>query len=814
MQTTLSLRLILVALCAVVCAGCGNGNKSSPASGGAAGGGTGGSGGIDGGTGGSSAGGSAGAGGAVDGGGGWTLGPHEQWPPSGRNPGVTVCQCVQQGNCPDPGPGTLPTNKTWYVTLRQCFSTFTESDFTLQKNGQMPQLGTDPSLSGLFPSDDQTYRLWLLANGAVGDTKGLQVAAKYFVLKNIEGTPNEVHMSCGYVGRGWIDGDSTAWWAEWNSPANPYYASLAVQLRAMVACGVDLIMRDQATDAGRWVRSDMLGASLAEHAYVYHSVKHLLPPKVQQAFETGLRAEFSAFENLTPAGTGGGDMEMAQLVGLYELGQAIPDPALATRIAARVKKVIDYQYQHKYFHMHGGWYDASYEGIALHVLGWAASASGDQNELTAINDSSELKAYSALPDPDGNFFGPTNFSTATADDAAHDQWGGYARDSMLAMLSPNARYLIWTRPDAGQTETPGGKLPSPQQMQDDVIRAFKSLNNKLSTPDTSIPGNWDNVEGFAPLAMEAAYSYYRPGFYAYLKKLESEGSDLMKPPFERSGDFIQHFGNLFTIVKLGGYGAIIHTGGVASTWANGVSGKSGGSLSAFWTPGTGSVVLGRSRGTQGSAPDEWTGARGWDSWAVNAISGENAGGAPFSSARWRIPTVTTTDSAPDHTVVTVDGEIGQDDSGYSAPNNAITGKVNYKRVFDVQKSGLTITTTLTSDGTDKVSQLWEMIPVFLRSTVQASEPDATIDLMIGGSWTAATTSVQSDVTAVRIQRFGHDAYIVFKTPRSIKLSSDLYIGDYQGDHSRVQNLMIDLLGGSSTMPTSTSVQYTLTTAAP
>lgn len=50
---------------------------------------------------------------------------------------------------------------------------------------------------------------------------------------------------------------------------------------------------------------------------------------------------------------------------------------------------------------------------------------------------------------------------------------------------------------------------------------------------------------------------------------------------------------------------VIHTGAIAKPWANGVSGKSGGGVSAFWTPKGGTALLGRCRATKNDAPDEW-----------------------------------------------------------------------------------------------------------------------------------------------------------------------------------------------------------------
>ena len=157
--------------------------------------------------------------------------------------------------------------------------------------------------------------------------------------------------------------------------------------------------------------------------------------------------------------------------------------------------------------------------------------------------------------------------------------------------------------------------------------------------------------------------------------------------------------------------------------------------------------------------------------------------------------------------VTVTGSIGQHDDGKTAPNNAITGQVDYSRIFSVTSQGLTITTSLTSDETDTVSELWESLPIYLG---EDSSQDATIEFRVGGSWQNATTStITSDL--VRIGRNGEFVEISFDAPQQLKLSPYVWTTDYQAE-SRMRNIMVDLLntGGSSTqMPASTSVTYTL-----
>ena len=293
---------------------------------------------------------------------------------------------------------------------------------------------------------------------------------------------------------------------------------------------------------------------------------------------------------------------------------------------------------------------------------------------------------------------------------------------------------------------------------------------------------------------------------------KAAGDENMKPPFLRSEGFIESFGDQFIIARFEDYGAIVHTGSTVKDWAGGVPGLSGGALSAFWTPQAGSVILGRSRGTQNADSDEWTGSYGWDSWAVHAISGESASGQPFSSARNRKPTVTAEINGSESATIQISGAIGSHDEMRSAPNGAITGQVNYNRNFVLDATGVTITTTVTSDESDEISALWEMVPLFMMDTEQGVD-EAVVEFFIEGAWEAGSTQLRENVSAIRTTRFDNAVEILFESPQRVKLSSQRWTASSIG--SEIQNLMIDLSGttaGTLTMPALASVEYIIRVA--
>ncbi|MEM8484869.1 MAG: dockerin type I repeat-containing protein [Bacteroidota bacterium] len=704
----------------------------------------------------------------------------------------------------------IPQDHDYQVTLRTYLETLTEADFEVTLE---PVVYED----SFFTSMDQLHATWILLEDfgrqSTLDMTGVRVDASYFVLSSIEQN-GEVYMRAGR-NSGFLDPVNTAWWATWDYAGNPYFDSRAVKLRAFVASAVDMMMTDHELE-GSIVnqRSDYVGGYLAKYGYAYYVAKDLLDVEVQEAYETGLLKFFERLESYQPYGSGGADMEAFQLPALWYTAEAIDSDDLRFRARERTLDVLqEIMRGDGHYHEHGNdGLDLSYEGILHHFLAWAALLYDDPEIDQFVDKSARLKAYQTLPEPSGHFFSPSHFNTGTAKGEANDQWHSYQRDHAMAMLSEEARYLIWTGRTLPAWYEQG--VPSETVMRTQIAQSIIKRNDDTEAtsiwawmePSANTPGVWRAEHWLRGLA--AAAILYKPGFYAELEALEASNAPATKPPFLREENFIEEFGDTFVIARFDTYGAIIHTGSTVSQWGNGVPGLSGGSLSAFWTESTGSVIMGRSRGTQNADADEWSGDRGWDTWAVHAISGVNASGQPFSSARNRIPEVETTITGNEAATITVSGAIGQHDNGLSAPDQAIVGDVAYERVFSLKPSGLTVTSTLTSDESDQVTALWEMIPLFLVDTVQ-DEADASISLYVDGAWVPATDAVQEGVTAIRTTRFDESVKITFERPRRVKLSSTIW--EASSVSSRIQNVMVDLLEqeGPAALPATASVTYAI-----
>ncbi|MEZ4701061.1 MAG: dockerin type I repeat-containing protein [Rhodothermales bacterium] len=715
--------------------------------------------------------------------------------------------------CAAPVSAQLPQSQNYQVVLRNYLASFTEADFALD----LQPVGYDDAY---FASLDDLHRMWILMEDRgrkMPANTGLRVAPALFTLASIERS-GAVYMQVGRNSN-FFDPIDAAWWVTWDYPGNPYYLNQAGINRVIAASAVDLIMtaNNLATSTANR-RSDYIGGYITRLAYAYYRIKPYLPADVRTAYEEGLRLIFNELIVHYPSGSGGADMETFQLVGMWYAAEAIDDDVMRDQALRQARFVLEAIMKGDgHFHQHGkDGIDLSYEGIAQRFMSWAALLYRDATISGFLDKSARLKAYQTLPEPEGRFNSPSHFNTGTIWGSATDQWFTYHRDHAVAMTTDEAKYLVWTGRALGSTYTQG--LPDENQMRSDIALAISQRNADAdgaqgwawNAPSAATPAVWAPQHWLNGIVESA--DYYPPGFYEELAGLAATDSPLMRPPMLRDTPFIETFGDDFVIARFPGYGAIIHTGTTVAAWATGIPGLSGGALSAFWTPDGGSAILGRSRGAQNTINDQWTGDRGWQTWAVHAISGTSESGLPFSTARNRFPTVTRTVDGTTGAVVVVNGAIGAHDQGRSAPDGAIAGQVSYTRTFTLSPAGLTVTSSLASDGTDRVSALWEMLPLYL-GDVNQTEGDARIESRVGNAWVATSTTTQTGVTALRTVRYGQSVQITFDTPRRVRLAPTVWTSTAIG--SRIQNVMIDLLdspGLSAPMPAQTSVTYTIAPA--
>lgn len=683
----------------------------------------------------------------------------------------------------------LPQNHPYQVTLRNYLASLIESDFII----------TPATLSydtNFFASVDNLYRIWLLTGFYSSPrTDGLRYPASRFTLSAIEGDANSVLQPYPWA-------HEIAWWAQWSYPGNPFYGSRAIKLRAFASAVVDMIMLDDAHERGLYRRSDLLGGTLIWLGYTYGVVKDILPAEVREAYETGLIKFFTRIEQWGPTGMFG-DMDSMAIVGMFYTAQSIGDPDLLSRAQNYASRII-MNYFAEGMERHQGGYDASYNGIAIFFLTWAALATNWEITTQAVDWLHEVKSHLTLPEPDGTFYGPSHFSSNTSADVANDQWSGTPpRDIGAAMVSDWALYLAF----GGRTGRAWAwAVPDPSRMESTIRSWMNSINNALGSPLSPAPSAWVERHWIRSETNTYASDHYRPGTYARLQQILQSNSPLSRPPFSRSGTFINHLldTRTFLAAKFTRYGAILYTGRL-SWQANPIAGFGGG-LSAFWTPETGSVILGRRRGFQHNNPDRWD---EWRTWPVNALSGALPDGRAFTTARYR-PSwddrgYTLSENGA---FVVFNGRIGD---AYTAQNNAIQGTVTFRRTFTLDAQKVTIESALFSDSVDTVAELYESIPLFLYESVRQRNVPHQIWFLIGNQWVAidsTDTSLHEGVQQVKIRRFNGRVRIVFDTPRSVKLSEQWYDGYQSGATCR--NILVDLLenaGQPIPLPTQVVFRY-------
>jgi len=687
----------------------------------------------------------------------------------------------------------LPQKHEYQRVLRKYLAGLEENDFQIERKPLTFK-------SEWFESEEDLYRAWLLFSSRVPSVTGLTFPPSQFTLKSIEGDKG-VMMNARSVAP-----EALAWWSEWKYPGNPYAGSQALKNRALAAAAVDMLMIDAAHEAGKYKRSDFLGGNLVWLAYTFKVVRDDLPKPVQDAYAAVLKKFVGRLEKWGPTGIHA-DMDTHAVVGLWYAGQAIGDAKIKQRAEAHARTILRKHLKPAGYVDHGTGFDPSYNGISFYFVTWAAMASDWDFVREGLARMCRLKAHLTLPEPDGeNFFGPTHFATTTSASSPNDQWAREHRDISDAMLCEDATYLAF---GGRSRRKPNWALPDKETMTQAIQRRIEQLNGELARPPKKAISAWR--ENHWAGEINYAYDYCRKGFLAKLKALKAESSPLMLPPFSRDEQFIRRFEDTFLIAKFADYGVVIHTGPL-SWWGGtqGLAGMSGGALSAFWTPKTGSAILGRNRNRPYKVPDRDTWER-WRIWQTHAVSGCTPDGKSFSSARIRrrAPLTVRYGVNKDRAEVSVSGPIGaQHDGGRTTQDGCIKGSVQYARRFTVEPEGLTVETRIASDGKDKVAEMYEMIPAFLKDPYYQRGVDVHQKILFeaDGKWVEATPNLAKNVSRIKIERFKGAVLIEFAKPRSVKLAPEA--------SKLCRNILIDLLGsdGRAVPMPSVSVKYRISAA--
>lgn len=686
---------------------------------------------------------------------------------------------------------TLPDEHQYQQELRKYLASLTAKDF---EHGVTEPFSTPP---GSLDPEDQ-YRHWILGRmlqPLVGSKRGMpfvNAPAKLFTLSEIE-TPTAVLRPPMWP-------EPAAFLVRWNYPGNPYYNSRAMKLRAFVSMCVHMMMGDDLIEHAPEIganRTDKLTPALILMAHPYPAVRDVVPEGARQAYEIGLRKMTQRVLDWGPVEE---DPQLDSIapVALWLAGQALNDPKLNAEIEAFGR----YVYADKsrfnpagYFVDRGG-IDLGYAGQTNFFMTWAALATHWPFAKEAVEKTHRLRAHLCLPEPDGRYFGPSHFQTRYSADAWKDQWewGDY-RDTAASFVTDEAIYLT-KYPTAEELANAAPRRA--QFLQGNIkenplsgTRKGYLLNEEIANHPWSFrPWQTYNFPGM----VSYAYEHYPRGAYAHRDKLEKEKSPLLRSPFMRDENFVREFGDAFTVIKRPSYSAIVHSGHIGEADENrgyslypGPYGFGGGQLSAFWTPATGSVILGRRGGM--TREKNFDLLDDWRLWPVHAVSGMKVDGKIFSTARIPQPELKR-ELQKESGIVRVSAAIPK---GMLGQPKVLEGRVQFGRTFELSADAVRVETKLQSSGQDTLKELYETIPVFLRDAAQQAKATPTIiEFLTGNNWIPATAEWNDKVTAVRLSRFEGVVQITFDQPRRLKLSANDWADTYLS-RANCRNILIDLL---------------------
>ncbi len=694
------------------------------------------------------------------------------------------------------GHNRLPRDHAYQRTLRTWLGSLAEEDYAVELK------------SLTVPADqradkEELCRLWVLSR-QLPPIGGIRAAATEYMLDAIE-ADDAVRRPPGNT-------LAMAWLANWKHPMNPYHGSPAIRRRVLAGAIVDMIMTDglhELSGGKDWVaygrqtgiredrasHSDCLGGTLIWLAYAYAHCLDVAPPNVRRAYAAGLEKLVKRMQQWGPTRLMT-DMDLFAAVALAYVERKTNDPALKQICRDYARPLFS---DPAYFHPAGYWvdiqgFDASYNGISFYFANWAALASEWDFARKAVDRAHRLKAHLALPEPGGGYVAPSHFSPRTSADSLHDQWNFPCRGPASAMLSDHAQFLL--------------ELPDDDTLRSAPQVVANGLNIQIKKSGGKA-GIWR--ESHWTSALNYAHDHYRPDFLKHRRSVERGEPALLRPAFERADNFVTNFDNAFLIARYDDFGVVIHTGSVGQAeadWAtrakwmprDKIFGFSGGSLSAFWTPDAGAVLLGRRGGAQGAVCDRF---EDWRRWPFHVVAGETSDGKVFTSGRILKPR-TKIDTNGKNAVAVVSGVIPRE---YVGQGDVLSGRINYRRTFDANEKRVRITTEVEGDGKDRINEMCELIPIFLHLRPRNKE-DLAVEMRIesNGKWSNAKTSEVESVSAVRVKRLNGTIQIRFDRPRRVRLSPEVWRDQYQ-TRAACRTLLVDLRGPAASPFEKATVSY-------
>ena len=616
----------------------------------------------------------------------------------------------------------------------------------------------------------------------------------------------------------------------WDYPGNPFFNNRALKLRTFMTSCVhmmmfhDFIERSEGTIPPK-ARPDWHGYNPVWFAMPYPGFKDALPPDVQKAYEAGLKMIGERILRMPVKGESCENNYNA-IVGLIYIARAINDPEFDKRVEAYAKP---FYTDRRFFNPAGYWVerggiDTGFAGTANWFVAWTALMTDWPWVKEDLAKVYRLRGHLILPEPDGTLTGPSHFNSRLGSPVTLDQWRwddldrGSARDYAASLTTDEAAYAVRAVTPEQLASAPAARVAEFNfHLQENYrVDGMHYLTNEELLERKLMALKWEPRMWFSydfPASVNPGYEHYPKGARAHREQLEKAASPLLKLPMQRGDNFVRAFEKDFVVARQAGYATILHTGPVGTQSPDdnmfqfaGPLGLGGGQVSAFWTPATGSVILGLRVGM--SYNESFDKLENWRNWPNHSITGITSAGKIFTSARNARPEVAIDVKDKDSTVTAAGPLVAmvvrkdpnekdpakQRDQMHDAP---LDGKLEYKRTFKTDGKGVGVETVITGDGKDTLAELHEAIPIYMGRAVGEKKPVPTeITLQTGGpagAWKPAAETYTDGVTAVKLTRFDGAVVITFATPRRVKISPAEFQDRWLNPGAAARNILIDAL---------------------
>ena len=566
-----------------------------------------------------------------------------------------------------------------------------------------------------------------------------------------------------------------------DEPWNPYRKDPAIARRAAAISIVDLLAQAEnifyysssaSSKEGKkygFAHPGQMGFTLTFSAFTLLKVKDALPPEVVKSWADALEWFAEGTAKVKPMGPM--NMRLSLPVAFYYCFLATGRPVfkdLCEQWQAKVMFGPDFSPAGHYWEGTGRSPDGSYNGIGLHRVAEMWSISKDPQVLEVLRKAYRLKTYLTLVEPDGKLLGASHFNDRDTASFASDQFTG--REIQFGLEVPDALPFLTRIPSVWPEKI------DPVRVRKSILDAHKRLSTRvLPAHGWGMAGKYHDAPHQWGMAATLPFFLYQENTEALMKAT----TPLPAFPITAKENYTEDFNHEFFVVRRPGYHATLYTGRVTpgdtggtniGGWLEGeggiFNGFGGGGLSTFWTPSSGTLLIGRHCAAEGY--ERATKPRfipGWQDWANHHIVGKTTDNKILTSARVPQPTFERKTAGELETVI-ASGVMPNHLKKQGAICNA---NVSYRRRFDFLPTHMEIVTELQTDQPIEFKALYETLPAYLA--------DDTTFGFLDAKGTAIPSEGVERVTGVKemlVLRKEGGVRVIFAEPATVALVSEKF----------------------------------------